>query len=224
MSAISTVSLTATANLIGMLPLFVGMVVRISANIPDMSLLTHEVKRVVVSIMPHAADELLMNQSQTANSSYPTVLLSRTPKAVLVELLDPELQEVQFCSRLAAGHVWITPQKGNWDYDDTTSYERHQLPLAPAYVNTQYGLQGQTARKGIVIFLSRSPGQGDSDHFLSLCVLMSRATKLSDILLVDLPERDLFAEIQKHSGTLMKRMELFRDMATQSSAVADEII
>ena len=65
-----------------------------------------------------------------------------------------------------------------------TEMLRRQIPLAPRFVNTHFGLQGQTARKGMLAYCQKPKGMSDGDYFLAIYVLLSRATKLDDLLLV----------------------------------------
>ena len=55
-----------------------------------------------------------------------------------------------------------------------------QVPLAPRLVLTHYGLQGITAKDGIMLFLTRPPKMTDSDYALALYVLLSRPRQLRD--------------------------------------------
>ena len=62
-----------------------------------------------------------------------------------------------------------------------------QVPLAPRFVLTHYGLQGITAKHGIMLFLTRPPKMTDSDYALALYVLLSRPRQLDDVHIPELP-------------------------------------
>ena len=58
----------------------------------------------------------------------------------------------------------------------------------------------------------------DGDYFLAIYVLLSRATKLDDLLLVGMPARQLFEKGLLASPALQQRMKALEDRAAQDRA------
>ena len=58
----------------------------------------------------------------------------------------------------------------------------------------------------------------DGDTFLSIYVLLSRATKLDDLLLVGVPARQLFKKGLLALPALQQRMKALEDRAAQDRA------
>lgn len=71
---------------------------------------------------------------------------------------------------------------------------RRQLPLAPGGVLMHFGLQGITAKNGLVAFLSKPSWMKDADYILAIYVVLSRLTKLEDLWIMDLPAQHFFEE------------------------------
>jgi hypothetical protein len=228
LEALQVVNLTNTGLLMGMVPLFQGMQVRVSANVAKNLLLTRELLGVVVGIKPHRREPKQPMQETTSFEPYIFKLL---PSCVLVELDDPILKAKRFSSDLPPGIIALTPQLGSWTWHrlipssaHSTGFckvhlqmNRYQLPLCPRYVNTHFGLQGQTARNGILAFLQKPAETSEGDYFLGVYVMLSRATKLSDILIVDLPERSLFESTDekglKNLARLQARIQHFETLS-----------
>ena len=99
-----------------------------------------------------------------------------------------------------------------------------EIPLAPQKVLTQFGLQGITARDGIIAFLTQGGYQSSGDYALAVYVMMSRARQLDDVFIVDLPKREIFEGfLQAHNPTLVRRMQELEDMSHASEVVAENI-
>ena len=89
-----------------------------------------------------------------------------------------------------------------------------QLPLAPRCVLTHYGLQGITARQGLLAFLSNPSWMNNADYSLAIYVMLSRPTKLDDLWIVDVPPRGVFEGfLHEHNPVLVKRMREFEEQA-----------
>ena len=58
----------------------------------------------------------------------------------------------------------------------------------------------------------------DGDYFLAIYVLLSRATKLDDLLLVGVPARQLFEKNLLALPVLQQRMKALEDRAAQDRA------
>ena len=64
----------------------------------------------------------------------------------------------------------------------------------------------------------------DGDYFLAIYVLLSRATKLDDVLLVGMPARQLFEQGLLALPVLQQRMKALEDRAAQDRAAAEGIM
>ena len=75
---------------------------------------------------------------------------------------------------------------------------RTGLPISHARAITSTACQGRTMREGVIIDCGRQEGgahpKEDDDWWLDLYVMLSRATRLDDLLLLRAPELDFFAK------------------------------
>jgi hypothetical protein len=140
------------------------MQARLSANVHK-PMLVREVRGIVREIILHPNEKPVARRG----AHRAPIFLIYMPLAVVVELDNPSLASVTFAPGMPPGHVLTTPQGATWTWrrylpidgavsggrkrKEVREMRRRQLPLAPALVNTHYGLQGQTARTGIVAYL-----------------------------------------------------------------------
>jgi hypothetical protein len=215
LEALEVVSMVASGYLMGLCPLYVGMHVRLTGNLA---------KAVLVRELRGHVEELWLHPNEPAEAredapGLPPVLLKYMPTGVLVRLEDPSLADVRFAPGLPPGRILVPPLVASWEFSRQVSVQgrrpqktktrlrRRQVPLAPAAVNTQYGLQGQTARRGMTAYLYTEtslaepiavppkkpvPNRLQQDYWLAVYVLLSRPTQLDDLLIVGLPPRHLF--------------------------------
>jgi hypothetical protein len=62
------------------------------------------------------------------------------------------------------------------------------------------------------------------DYFLALYVMLSRPTKLEDLLIVDLPDRSVFEQGLLQVSTLAARMAYFEKRAEEGIPIAEGIM
>ena len=169
LTALQVANMNKTQYLMGICPLYEGMAARISC-ILDMPMLSRELPVVVRSIKLHPKEPAILPGSGRA-------VLRYQPLAVLVEVDDPEYRSIQLPDGSAPpGHVWlraVTSDPG-WDLSvggkQAVQVVRKQLPLAPRCVLTRYGLQGITARQGLLAFLSKPSWMSNADYALAICL------------------------------------------------------
>ena len=114
---------------------------------------------------------------------------------------------------------WKTPWNAKCEF---RRFRLPDVPLAPREVVTHFGLQGVTARRGLVAFLTQPSWMKEADHGLALYVMLSRATKLSDLMIIGLPDRQYFEGfLHQHNGTLVERMKKFEEMSARSTKAAE---
>jgi hypothetical protein len=228
------VNLTTTAYLLGMCPLFIGMQIRLSRTLQNTPLLVREVTGTVRNIQFHDREP----SDWRGRDATQLVVLRYLPNAVVVELDAADMRSTTFCEGLAPGYIIIPPEEGQWTWRRIIATEatksgravlqtemlRRQIPLAPRFVNTHFGLQGQIARKGMLAYCQKPKGMSDGDYFLAIYVLLSRATKLDDLLLVGMPARQLFEKGLLALPVLQQRMKALEDRAAEDSAAAEGIM
>ena len=83
-----------------------------------------------------------------------------------------------------------------WRSSDTHSVKREAFPLSHANYLTSTGCQGYTIRTGVTIDCARlepasKTGMKDDIWWFHLYVLLSRATRMDDLLLLRPPPREL---------------------------------
>ena len=74
----------------------------------------------------------------------------------------------------------------------------------------------------MIAYLQKLPIMHEGDHWLATYVLLSRATKLDDLLISGLPPLEFFQ--QGPGGTLQKHIADFEERAKQDAAKADAML
>ena len=72
---------------------------------------------------------------------------------------------------------------------ETVEVLRWQFPLIHGMLRTAYAAQGLTLHGGVVVDLPRAGGLGDDDWWLAIYVMLSRARKLTNLILVGFTEQ-----------------------------------
>ena len=212
-SALQIVNMTKTHYLMGICPLYEGMAARISC-ILDAPLLNRELPVIVRSIKLHLNEPAI-------EDGCGCVVLRYQPVAVLVEIDDPNYKNIQLPGEMAPrGHVLLRSVACDKAWSLQVAPKQHvpvirkQLPLAPRCVLTHYGLQGITARAGLVAFLSKPAWMKDADYALAIYVMLSRPRKLDDLWIIDMPPRHMFQRfLHEHNPLLVQRMQEFEQQA-----------
>ena len=69
----------------------------------------------------------------------------------------------------------------------------------------------------MVAFLTKASYQSPADYVLAVYVMLSRARKLEDLFIVDMPDRDIFeGALRRLNPTLVARMEELQRMSAES--------
>ena len=212
-SALQIVNMTKTHYLMGICPLYEGMAARISC-ILDAPLLNRELPVIVRSIKLHPNEPAI-------EDGCGCVVLRYQPVAVLVEIDDPNYKNIQLPGEMAPrGHVLLRSVACDKAWSLQVAPKQHvpvirkQLPLAPRCVLTHYGLQGITARAGLVAFLSKPAWMKDADYALAIYVMLSRPRKLDDLWIIDMPPRHMFQRfLHENNPLLVQRMQEFEQQA-----------
>ena len=113
-----------------------------------------------------------------------------------------------------------------WRSSDVHTVKRVGFPLTHANYLTSTASQGQTIRTGVTIDCARlvpagRQGMKDSDWWLHLYVMLSRATCMEDMLLLRPPPRSL---LEAGPPPDVKRaLERFEQRIATSTAAADQL-
>ena len=136
-----------------------------------------------------------------------TIYLKKIPKGVWVRMKDyngapfTKLLRDQ-CSTLlhddTKNLVFIEPRTSQPFVFRNWHVVRTGLPISHARVITSTACQGRTMRDGVIIDCGRLEDRNralhDDDWWLDLYVMLSRATKLDDLLLLRPPDLEFFAK------------------------------
>ena len=131
---------------------------------------------------------------------------------------------VELLPQITSGLVFVEPRTSDPFIFRKYTVTRTGFPLSHARVITSTACQGRTMRDGVVIDCGRmETGQHvkeDEDWWLDLYVMLSRATRLEDLLLMRSPDLELFAgkphkSLQKQLGKFARRSEECRRKAEQ---------
>ena len=199
--ALQLVSYCQTGNRVGLLPLFVGMRVRLTRKLNAKYGLVNEKPGVVQGFEFHANEFLNPAHDWVGDRSHEAwqrgyVCLQYLPKAVYVKF-DKCSMDWGF----GPGVVAIEPSVGDKLFElhlHADDNERHivghatrfQLPLMPEQVRTTQTAQGKSMER-LKAMLAKGNMSVD-EWWLNVYVMLSRAITLDGLLLFELPNRDFF--------------------------------
>ena len=194
-----------SGNMHGMLALHLGMRVRLLDALDEEKTLVKDAEGVAVRIEPHPADKQLLEEALRTGAGI--VYLTKFPSGVWVRMDKyggaPFTQILQeHCSTLlpadTQGLVFVEPRTSDPFVFREFKVTRTGLPLSHARVITSTACQGRTMRDGVIIDCGRLEGgnhpKEDEDWWLDLYVMLSRATRLDDLLLMRAPDLAFFAK------------------------------
>jgi hypothetical protein len=214
----------------GMLALHVGMRVRLLDALDEKKTLVKDAEGEVVRIEPHADDQARMEDALRMGAG--TVYLQKLPKGVWVRM---EKYEGAPFTKLLQDHdnallsadtrnlVFIEPRTtGSPFIFREFSVKRTGFPISHARAITSTACQGRTMRDGVIIDCGRQEGYAnkkeDDDWWLDLYVMLSRATRLDDLLLLRAPDLEFFAKgppktLRKQLAKFARRTQACRQRA-----------
>ena len=197
--ALLKVNMTSTGNRLGMLPLFTGMRVRLTAKLSGAQRIMQDSVGTVVGTEFHPRefenDDWRFESGHVARArGY--VRLRRMPIAVYVKF-DGYEEDFGF----GHGVVLVQPSASSWtfntyDDDDVRSrrevaMNRLQIPLAPEKVRTVQTAQGMSM-DSVIIMLSKGSMMSIDDWWLHIYVMLSRVRTIEQMLLYGMPDKSLF--------------------------------
>ncbi len=215
----------------GMLALHVGMRIRLLDAPDKKKTLVKDAAGEIVRIEPHADDLLAMEEALQMGAG--TVYLKKLPKGIWVRMEKydgaPFTQLLrQRSSTLLPDDtrnlVFIEPRTSDPFLFREYTVTRTGFPISHARAITSTACQGRTMRDGVILDCGRhdagSHKKEDDDWWLDLYVMLSRATKLEDLLLMRAPELSFFAKgppktLQKQLAKFARRTKECRRQAEQ---------
>ena len=199
-----------SCNMHGMLALHIGMRIRLLDALDEKKTLVKDAEGDIVRIEPHPDDQELMNESiqmATDGLGAGTVYLTKFPKGIWVRMDKyegapfTELLKSKCSTLLPADTkhlVFIEPRVSDPFVFREFTVTRTGLPISHAKAITSTACQGRTMRDGVIIDCGRQEGgahpKEDDDWWLDLYVMLSRATRLDDLLLIRAPDLSFFAK------------------------------
>jgi hypothetical protein len=178
--ALQRISLTQTGYRLGLLPLFVGMRVRLTAKITARFGIMQDTVGVIEGVDFHPMEFPLPHDDWRREPTHEAwarghVRLRRMPKAVMVRVPDFD-RDVGF----GYGIIEVEPSVADWEFhthDDNAERTqrkvkmiRRQLPFAPERIRTVQTAQG-ISMDSAAMHLARPPGYAHDDHWLHVYVL-----------------------------------------------------
>ena len=142
-------------------------------------------------------------QGRASIASDGCVVLEYLPKCIYVRLQDcktsflvPAAGADQPSDAHLQGLFAVQPVSRSWRYkrrsDDTpVAVSRTQLPLLPRKQCTLHGVQGKTAKPGLIAHWTFPVGLSKQSIWLAYYVILSRPTGLANLLSFGLPNRDI---------------------------------
>jgi hypothetical protein len=189
----------------GMLPLHIGMRIRLLDALDKKKTLVKDAEGEIVRIEPHAQD--LESVTDALASGAGTVYLTKVPKGIWVRMERyagaPFTKLLQAtCGTLlpedTRNLVFIEPRTSDPFTFREYTVTRTGFPISHARAITSTACQGRTMRDGVIIDCGRHEGgahkKEDDDWWLDLYVMLSRATRLEDLLLLRAPDIEFFAK------------------------------
>ena len=201
--ALQVVNMTRTGNALGMLPLYVGQRVRLTAKLSAKYGIVQDAVGVVQEVVFDEREFRDPLRNWHGDSLHPSrqagfARLRYLPSAVLVRF-----DEFAHDFGLGEGVVVVQPRESRWMFnshflDDEgsrrlqeVSMKRIQFPLAPEAVRTAQTAQGMTFKRS-VMFLERPSNMGMDDYWFHVYVMLSRVRCIKDLLIFSLPQKSLF--------------------------------
>ena len=207
-----------TGGMHGLLPIHLGMRVRLLEALDLGTGLVKDAEGEVVHIVPNELDQDMIDDAFANN--VPKVYLRHLPKGLWVrmdkytaapfgnQLLrhDPSLSRADTQSL-----VFVEARTSNAFEFRNYTVTRTGFPLSHAKVITATACQGRTMKEGVIIDCGRLDTgphpKEDDDWWLDLYVMLSRATRLEDLLLMRAPPASFL--LQGPPASLRKQLKKF---------------
>ena len=218
-----------SGNMHGMLALHLGMRMRLLDALDENKTLVKDSEGEIVHIEPHPDDQTKLDDALRMGAG--TVYLTKCPKGVWVRM--DKYTGAPFTKLLQDHSSTLLPaDTRNLVFIETRTADpfvfreytviRTGFPISHARAITSTACQGRTMRDGVILDCGRHEGgnhpKEDDDWWLDLYVMLSRATRLEDLLLLRAPDLEFFAKgppkkLRKQLAKFAKRTEACRKEA-----------
>ena len=187
-----------TGGMHGILPVHLGMRVRLLEALDLGNGLVKDAEGEVVHVVPNELDENMVDEAFTRGE--PMVYLRHLPKGIWVRM--EKYTNAPFTKKLLRHDstltqseterlVFVEVRTSDAFHFRNYSVTRTAFPLSHGRVVTSTACQGRTMGEGVIIDCGRHESgphpKDDEDWWLDLYVMLSRATRLEDLLLMRAP-------------------------------------
>ena len=225
-----------TGMMHGMLAVHLGMRVRLLDALDRNKVLVKDAEGEVVRIEVNPMDQEAVDEAMANGGG--TVYLRHVPFGIWLRM--DKYSDAPFCKRLqrldgsldpadTQRLVFVEPTTSEPFIFRNYKITRTGFTLSHARAITATACQGRTFRLGVVIDCGRHEGgstaKEDEDWWLDLYVMLSRATRLDDLLLIRPPPADFLLrgppkDLQKQLAKFAKRTAMCR---ADAAKVAQEL-
>ena len=224
-----------TGHMHGMLPVHVGMSVRLLEALDLEKGVVKDTEGEVVHVTVNPLDQADVDEAIA--SGRPSVYLRHVPLGIWVRFA--KYARAPFTAKMAELDSSLTPASTESlifiePYSASFKWRGHAVtrtgfPFSHGRVITSTACQGRTLRAGVLIDCGRRTGganpKSDNDWWLDLYVMLSRATRLEDLLLVRAPPCEFFlqgppSDLRQQLAKLSKRTDECR---VRAAKLAEEL-
>lgn len=228
---LNVANIHSTGRIHGVLPCHVGMRVRFTGKFNAAYGLVQEQKATIVDFVFHEDDARRYRETQPGQFFRPR----RLPTGLWLQVDDfadsptwASLKDLVSEPELARGLYCMPLMEAVFTYEasgEAHSVKRFGFMLTHAYYLTATASQGQTLRAGVTIDCARNAPQGsrgtsDEAWWLNLYVMFSRATKMSDMLIVRPPPREVLE--RGPPASVRAALQRFERIEKSTVAAAEE--
>ena len=215
-----------TGMMHGMLALHIGMWMRFLDALDVEKSLVKDAEGIVVSIVYHPLDQDHVDAA-IANGEQ-RIYLRHLPLGIWLRM-DKYNKSPFTDDDLGAGAsqlVFVEPKTSDPFVFRNHKVRRTGFPLSHARVVTTTACQGRTMRAGVLIDCGRHESgntvKEDADWWLDIYVMLSKATRLADLLLIRAPPVSFL--LQGPPEDVRKRLQEFTDRAGNCRKTARKVV
>ena len=192
-----------SGNMHGLLALHLGMRIRLLDALDKNKTLVKDAEGEIVRIVPQDGDAKAMEDALQMESG--TVYFKQLPKGIWVRMekyngapftSDLKRHDATLRPEDTRNLVFIEPRTSHPFVWRDFTVTRTGFPISHARAITSTACQGRTMRDGVIINCGRQEGgahpKEDDDWWLDLYVMLSRATRLQDLILLRAPPLEFF--------------------------------
>ena len=190
-----------TGKLCGILLVHTGMIVRLSdVMAPNLGLVKDKLCKVLSVVLDErdqkTFDELPLGYKLFVPKFIPKGIWVQVQKYKRSPLSARIMQNPDADDALASSAIFIELHHAHFKCDvningtqETIEVLRWQFPLVHGMLRTAYAAQGLTLEGGVLVDMRRVGGLIDDDWWLTIYVMLSRARKLKNLILVGFTEQ-----------------------------------